>query len=162
MQYIQMFFLCFLLLNNISLIAQHKIFENYDVHGCRYKIDTLYNDILLGSAFFDCKGKAINVYQKDVDDFPKKLYSDEEWNTLLKNEISKITRMDINIFIVYGIIIDNTGSIVNIQKLSTIDYDDKIEDKIVFLLKKMNWKPAKLNNVGVYFYLSFPIKINLM
>ncbi|TAF65960.1 MAG: hypothetical protein EAZ55_07015 [Cytophagales bacterium] len=153
---------CFLLSCNTTLIAQYQFYEHFDLNGCRYKVDTLYNNKYVASSFFDCAGNIIKVYQKGVDSMPQKLYEAKEWEYLLKSEISKLTRLDISINIVYGLVVDSSGTIINIEKLSKGDYEKEIEDKIVDLLKNLKWQPAKLGNQKVNFYLTFSARINLM
>lgn len=45
------------------------------------------------------------VHYQKVDTLPKNLLSNDEWNIMLENEISKLTQMDINIILIYGIVL---------------------------------------------------------
>lgn len=45
------------------------------------------------------------VHYQKVDTLPKNLLNKDEWNIMLENEISKLTQMDINIILIYGIVL---------------------------------------------------------
>lgn len=152
-----LFFSC-----QITSNAQHTVVEHFNINSCKYKVDSILNNSLIGIAFYDCSGTPIKVFYNDVDTLPEKILNDDEWNLMLKNEVSKLTQKDLYIFLVYGIIVDKNGSISSIEKLSNDTFEFSIEEKIIQLIKQSQWMPAIKNGEPVDYYFLMPIKINLM
>lgn len=145
-----------------NLLAQSTRIEHFDSNNCLYRVSHYEAGNYLYDTFYDCKGNEQAVFYKNVDSLPI-LLDAKGWYENLNIDISAIIKLHGRYFYLYGIVIDNQGKVMHIQKLTKRDYNiyniGNLEKKIELHFYKSNWKPAIKNKEKIYFFYTFPLVI---